>query len=99
MQIWPQGDGSVTELKSHFLINHVKSLFCCLLNNQRIYLPSVVHHKDTVCDWETGWVEKISTGRRNGIQVRGCGFDEQRRNTGYVHTFPCYLIGSKSNLL
>lgn len=23
VHIWPQGDGSVTELESHFLINHV----------------------------------------------------------------------------
>lgn len=37
MQIWPQGDGWVTELKSYLLINHVKSLLCFLLDNQRIY--------------------------------------------------------------
>lgn len=80
MQIWPQGDGCVTELKSHLLINHVKSLLCFLLDNQRIYMPSVVHHKDTVC-LRRGQLggEDINRERKGGLGEGG-GVEEVRNN-------------------
>lgn len=82
MQIWPQGDGWVTELKSHLLINHVKSLLCFLLDNQRIYMPSVVHYKDSVClrGKPAGWRRyQRRTERGLGVGRWGRGSREKHR--------------------
>ncbi len=95
MQIWPQGDGQVTELKSHLLINHVKSLLCSLLDNQRIYMPSVVHHKDTVClrGGQLGGGD-INRERKEDLE-RGGGLEEVGENIEYTEeaafNFVCFI--------
>lgn len=98
LQIWLQGDGWVTELKSHLLINHVKRLYCSLLDNRRIYICQVWCIRGVLCaSGEASWAEEIATeSTKTDGKSRYCR--RSRENTDRIMLYRLYSYKFKGTV-